>query len=110
MNNGASFQFWVFLTDGEIQDEMYSIGILNGINACEIDDLTIEMIEEVKDSYDLKKDFPPKCVIYFTAENITSMEGQMSFPETSQWDFPPYIEMDVYVTYIEGYPGEGCEA
>jgi hypothetical protein len=43
---------------------------------------------------------PLNCTVNFLVTNMSRNEGQMSFPETGQWDFPPYIEMDIEVIKI----------
>ena len=89
-----SFEFWAVLTDGELGDEMYGIGIINGLHYSQLDDIHKELKDYI---IDLKDDYPPNCIIDFLATNISYSEGQMSFPETGQWDFPPHYEMDIQV-------------
>ena len=89
-----SFEFWAVLTDGELEDEMYGIGIINGLHYNQIDELHNDLKDYI---IDLKDDYPLNCIIDFLATNISYNEGQMSFPETGQWDFPPHYEMDIQV-------------
>ena len=35
---------------------------------------------------------------HFVLTNFKYQEGQQTFPETGQWDFPPHWEMDIELT------------
>lgn len=55
-------------------------------------------------------DLPLSCSVDFLATNISRNEGQMSFPETGQWDFPPHIEMDIEVINIDDHSKDEAQA
>jgi len=97
------FEFWAILEDHELKEDMWGIGIINGLHYSELDEIHDELKDYIIDQFDVKNEFPPNCSIDFLAENVTHEEGQMSFPETGQWDFPPHYEMDISVIKIEPF-------
>jgi len=94
-----SFDFWVQLDGHKIADEMYGIGIINGLHFAEIDQFHDELKDMFEDNFEYE-DFPPHCTIDLVANNVVFQEGQMSLPETGQWDFPPHYEMDISVKKV----------
>jgi len=97
-----SFEFWATLVDHELRDEMYGIGIIYGIHSSEFDQIHEELKDYIRE---IIEDFPPNCTINGMAKNVTYEEGQMSFPETGQWDFPPHYDMDISVVKVEDLNG-----
>lgn len=96
-----SCEFWVIITDHKVEDCHFGMGVINGLHAAEIDQIEVELKEIFDADFDIDCDFPANCAVDLVAENITYEQGQMSFPETGQWDFPPHYEIDMRVTYIE---------
>jgi len=101
-----NFEFWAILECHELKEDMWGIGIINGLHYSELDEIHDALKEEILESFDVEKDFPPNCSIDFIAKNVSHQEGQMSFPETGQWDFPPHYEMDISVIKINPFPDE----
>lgn len=104
----ASFNGWVsFDADGNIEQDMSGIGYIYGLHYNSVEDIfknTLAYFEE-----GILEGFTPKknSIVEFNAINILYQEGQMSFPETCQWDFPPHWEMDIEITNIQYYTDEG---
>ena len=106
--NNGSFEGIVWYDDGEANPDpdMSFMTIVNGLNYGELDDMfksaLIYFIDEIVEGLE-----PPKsgCVT-FRATNISYDEGQMTFPETGQWDFCPYWEMDIQVLKVESFGDE----
>ena len=95
------FKAWAIIgDDGELLSrEERGIGVIYGMDQAEIDDLIGDLwggIEEM----DLDVPCGAHCA-EFIVKNPVHQEGQMSFPETGQWDFPPHWEMDIKVISYE---------
>jgi len=93
-----NFEFSALFLDRAILDGCISIGIINGLTLC-----SVLKIQEALDDLILN-DFDVECLdefgafqVDFIAENVSYCDGQMSFPETGQWDFEPHYEMDLRV-------------
>jgi hypothetical protein len=99
----SSFEFWAIIEDSKLDDDMYGIGIINGIHAATLDQIHEELKHYILDLIDR---FPSHSVVDFIAENVCHEGGQMSFPETGQWDFPPHYSMDIKVVKVKEYEKE----
>ena len=99
-----SFEGWAMLIDGKLEDEMYGIGLINGVHYGYLDEILNSLKESIEVYLaDIIDDLPFNCSVDFCATNISRNNGQMSFPETGQWDFKPYMEMDIEVINISIY-------
>lgn len=96
--NRPSFEFWAVIENGEIHDDMYGIGLMNGIHSSEIESLTAEIDTYLAVSID---EFPDNATLHFLATNVFFEEAQQTFPETCALDFPPHWEMDVEIIKTE---------
>ena len=94
----AWFEAWAILENGELSDkDETGIGTIHGVE--------FEWIREIYDNGELwcymeqvEIDPPANAIVVnFRVSNLSAQEGQQSFPETGQWDFPPHTEMDVEV-------------
>ncbi len=93
-----SFEFSALFEDRAGIDDCISIGIINGLSLS-----SVLKIQETLDDLILN-DFDVDCLdefgafeVNFIAENVSYCEGQMTFPETGQWDFEPHYEMDLRI-------------
>ncbi len=78
------------------------IGIVHGVDYGQVEYMLDEVISYMEDAdFDAPKGAD---IVSFRLENFSHQEGQMTFPETGQWDFPPHWEMDIEVI---GYRVEG---
>jgi len=98
----AWFDAWAILDNGELNGELSGreetgIGSIHGVE--------FEWVREIYDNGELwcymeqvEIDPPANAIVVnFKVSNLSAQEGQMSFPETGQWDFPPHTEMDIEV-------------
>ena len=94
----------VTVDDGEVNFDNLSkddlvIGLINGVEFHQVinmeSDLYESAVEEIPDK------LPDDAIsIKFIASGFCHQEGQMTFPETGQWDFPPYWEVHIQ---LDGY-------
>ncbi len=95
---GPHFEAWALIHDRKITEyeEECGIGDVYGVEY----ELCREILERELSPY-LQEAFinPPKeaHTAIFRFSKFSHQEGQMSFPETGQWDFPPHWEMEVEV-------------
>ena len=90
---------WAVVSGGMI--DAFGLGTVRGLNFNALTDPAFmpnlrEYIEELMEM----KDTPADCIIDFIISNVVRFPGQMTFPETGQWDMPPGWEMDIAVTNV----------
>ena len=97
---------WILVENGKPLDTDYSgISSAIGLNPGECDDIHRDLWVSMHDTV-LEKTFPPGTLcVNFVASNLVHQEGQMSLPETGQWDFLPYWEHDIEMTGVEVLTG-----
>lgn len=93
------FEAWAILVDGKINpdfdDDEFGIGLVHDLNFGDLQYAMRDLFD-----YMLDMDITPPDGAYcvnFRVTNLSHESGQMSFPETGQWDFPPHWEMDVEI-------------
>lgn len=97
---------WAMLINGKLEEDMYGIGLINGVYYNDLDEIHNSLKESIECYLvDIIDDLPLNCSVDFLVTNMRHNEGQMSFPETGQWDFCPYIEMDLEIIKIDDYSG-----
>jgi len=99
VDRGPHLEYWAPIHDGKLtaHREECSVGMINGIEQGVIfgaeDDL-FESLEALLEG----KEIPEKAFgVSVIVSNFCHEDGQMTFPETGQWDFPPYWEMDMKI-------------
>lgn len=86
--------------------EEFGIGIINGFDFGLVCAAEKDIFESVRDYFD-DSDIPENTVsALFRVTNIIHNDGQMTFPETGQWDFPPHWEMDLEFIKFESIPDD----
>jgi len=93
---------FIYIQDGKICKDTSGIGYIFGLHSSEIESVCKEAIFYFEDEL-VEFEKSDNCCVDFIAKNITHQEGQMTFPETGQWDFPPHYEMDITITKIEHF-------
>lgn len=95
---------WALLENGKLShpDEM-GISMIYGFGLDEIESMKSNIFEEMECAEFVAPD--DATSIRFRIGNFAHQAGQMSFPETGQWDFPPHWEMECVVIGID-YPPE----
>lgn len=96
IQNGATMKVSLMIVDGESPDDSYvGIGMINGLDYRAIEDMRRDLLESME-AYVVDAEVPEGAVMAnFEASNFSYEEGQQTFPETCQWDFPPHWEMDL---------------
>lgn len=89
--------YWVVLADdGKV--DTGDISTIYGLdyNQCtQCIDALLEMAQDVINDNDIPSD---TLSVEFKVTNFEWFEGQMTFPETGQWDFAPGWEFDMEIT------------
>ncbi len=106
MNDGKYFDAWAIIYDGKVTESKDEIGI--GV----VSGYTFQVMADLLDSGELYEamcldeiEIPDGAIaINFRGTNLYREEGQMTFPETGQWDFPPYWMFDLKVTGFDYLP------
>ena len=93
-----SIDGFILTNNGEV--DLVGLGIVNGVTLGVASAIYEQLNDEVVDHLE-GVNIDGDRVLDFTLSNISFMDGQMSFPETGQWDFPPYFEFDLTVTKNE---------
>ena len=99
-SSGSSFEAWVIVFGGFVDKETSGIGIINGLHYCELNDIFTSFIDCIS-NLDECDELPRDGVVNYLVTNVNHQEGQQSFPETGQWDFLPYWEMNLTETSRE---------
>lgn len=111
--SNASLEGWLLYSRGEIERDVSGAGMIYGVHAGAIDNILNELIDNFGDYFDgqMQNDceLTESGCIDFKLENIHWNEGQMSFPETGQWDFAPHWEFNAKITKHEKWPDYICE-
>jgi len=89
---------WV-MTSG-VYTDLCDIGMINGVKFCDAWAIHEQLQNDIYD-FICDEDMQGDRLIEFTLSNISFNDGQMSFPETGQWDFPPHFEFVFTVTKNE---------
>jgi len=101
------FEVHAIIEDGKIsphEDEL-CVGLIHNVEWLVVTKI-LEDLENLHESISEIK-LPPvkkpdtRISATFKVFNIQHVEGQMSFPETGQWDFLPHWEYDVELIFIE---------
>lgn len=104
-NELGRMEGWLLFDDGKIDEECSGIGMIWGVHAGNIEEILEEFIKNIKEG-DIEIDLSGVGCVNFEINNIFHCEGQMTFPETCQWDFPPYWEFDFKILEIERFDNE----
>lgn len=91
MSDEKGFYVDVCFVDGEY--EWLVPMIVNGIEFNMVDGASDEMMAEPSEYFEWLK--PGTWIVKYFVSNVSHEPGQMSFPETGQWDFPPHFEFDI---------------
>lgn len=105
--SSGSFEGLVWYEDGEVsKDGMSYMTLVNGLEYLILDDLFEEALSYFTEEGILDFEPPRSGCVTFKATNIHYDKGQMTFPETGQWDYCPHWEMDIEVLEVEKFPEE----
>ena len=96
--SGGTIEGWVMTSGGD--SGLCDIGMINGVKFCVAWAIHEQLQNDISD-FICDEDMQGARLIEFTLSNISFNEGQMSFPETGQWDFPPHFEFVFTVTKNE---------
>ena len=95
-----SFTGWLMYDDdGTIDRSCSGMGYVYGLHCGELEDILDAAISYFEDG-DFEFEGIKFGMVDFIATKVIKQDGQMSFPETGQWDFPPHWEMDIRVTGV----------
>lgn len=107
----AMIEGWLMYSDGVIERDSTSVGMIYGVHYGSIDQILNELVRDFNAFFDGQLpedyDFDGNGCIEFEITNISYNEGQMSFPETGQWDFAPHYEFDAKIKKHEKWNDEG---
>lgn len=99
---------WAFFQDGVIENEdgVADIGMVHGsMHYHDIGRIFDEVLEDDRFFDALEgHDLMGEGIVGFEITNISWDDGQMTFPETGQWDYPPHWEYGVTIVEIERFP------
>lgn len=95
----------MFNEDGSIDKESSGIKDIYGLHCGSLDEVLNSALGYFADNLVEIEPIKGGCVT-FTAKNVVHQDGQMTFPETGQWDFPPYWEMDISIDEVTIYTKE----
>ena len=100
-----SFTGGLMYEDGVIDKTCSGMGYVYGLHYGKLDDI-FEAAISCFEEEGLVENFEPivNGYVRFTATNVSWDEGQMSFPEAGQWDFPPHWEMDITIDNVDMFP------
>lgn len=99
MSEESYLNYWVILHDGTV--DVGSISTIHGLDynqCCQCEDSLLEQAGEIIEDSDIPTDAE---IVNFRVNDFCWFEGQMSFPETGQWDFPPEWHFDMKITGYE---------
>jgi len=87
-------------------EDEYGIGVVNGLSYDMITDAKKDIFESMQ--CELNEISIPSGAFSaeFTATEFSHEEGQMTFPETGQWDFAPHWEMKLKLNGFSCMPDE----
>ena len=91
------------------EKEECAVGMINGIEQSVIfgaDEDTFETLEALLTDREIPSGVTGVVV---TVSKFHFEEGQMTFPETGQWDIAPYWEMDMAIKHFEIATDDGIE-
>ena len=100
-----SFTGWLMYEGGVIDKSCSGMGYVYGLHCGELDDIFKAALSYFEDG-DFEFEEIEFGMVDFTATKVVHQDGQMSFPETGQWDFPPHWEMNITVTKVELFKHE----
>jgi hypothetical protein len=100
-----SFTGWLVYDDGVIDKSCSGIGYIYGLHCSDLDGVFDAVVRYFEDG-DFEFEAIEHGSVDFIATNVIHQDGQMSFPETGQWDFPPHWEMDIEVAKVELFKHE----
>ena len=89
---------WLMLTNDVV--EYLHVGMIIGVEFNVASTINDQLVNDITD-YLCDEDTSGCRLIKFTISNISFNNGQMSHPETGQWDFLPHFEFDLTVTKNE---------
>jgi len=105
-NELGRMEGWILFDDHKIDEECSGIGMVYGVHMGHVEQIFEEAIRDINVN-NIEIDLSGTGCVNFEINNITYCEGQMTFPETGQWDFPPHWEFDFKVLEIERFDDEG---
>ena len=103
--DNGSFEGIVWYDDGKSNPDpdMSFMTVVNGLQYLQLEDMFKGALSYFTDDGLLDLEPPKSGYVTFKATNISYDKGQMTFPETGQWDFCPYWEMDIQVLTVESF-------
>jgi hypothetical protein len=90
----------IFNDDGSIDKECSGMMDIYGLHCGSLDEI-LEAAISYFEGGDIDIEPIMGGYLTFTAQKVTHQDGQMTFPETGQWDFPPHWEMDISVDKVD---------
>lgn len=108
----SSLEGWLWFENGKLSEECSGVGMIHKAYYWDIESVIKDLHYAYSDCMDneelLEKilEFKGVVVVNYLISNMVHQDGQMSFPETGQWDFPPYWEFDFKILKIEYIPCE----
>lgn len=91
MSEDKGFYVDVCFDDGKY--DWLAPGLVNGVTFPEVEGVITEIEIDPREFFEW--DSPGVWIVKYFVSNITFEQGQMSLPETGQWDFPPHFEFEV---------------
>ena len=92
-------ELWCPIEDGKPDSDLLCIGLVRNMLWDELSAAYEDLKEEV---VEMGMEIPDGA--YGVVLHLKGMEwrpGQMSFPETCQWDFPPHYEFDIEIVRFD---------
>lgn len=117
MTNESKLCGYIIYSDGKIDRDCSSASMLYNVHYGQVEDILDELL--IDNFYDHGTDYFESLAIddeevrltgngciEFELTNLSWFDGQMSFPETCQWDIEPHWEFDFKVIKHEKFPDE----
>lgn len=116
MTNESKLCGYIFYSDGKIDRDCSSAGMLYGVHYGQVEELLENLFDNFYDhgtdyfeglaADDEEVRLTGNGCIDFELTNLSWFDGQMSFPETCQWDIAPHWEFDFKVVKHEKFNEE----
>lgn len=108
----SSLEGWLWFENGKLDKECSGVGMIYkayyGTIESILKDLYYAYSDYIDDEETLDKilEYKGGVIVDYLISNMVHQDGQMTFPETGQWDFPPYWELDFKILKIKYINGE----
>jgi hypothetical protein len=106
----SKIEGWIMYSDGVIDKDCSGAGMIYGVRYFAVAQIIDELIKYFGDYF--SDEFPEDYelngngCISFELTNISFFEGQISFPESGQWDIAPHWEFYAKITKHEKWEDE----